>query len=107
MRKAIVFALVVAACAPRENAATDTAAMATGSAALTAADIAGTWNGVTLADTGDSVLARWTVVSATGMESKGVFEGASDSVSYTHTFDADSFVATSCDFLFGTLCCHD
>jgi hypothetical protein len=49
------------------------------------------------------VLARWTVVSATGMESKGVFEGASDSVSYTHSFDADSFVATTAPYVDRTL----
>lgn len=95
MKKAMLLAALLVACGPKEEPATDTAATAAAPVALTATDIAGTWNGVTMAEGSDSVLARWTVVSPTGMESKGVMEGTTDSVAYTHTFDADSFVATS------------
>ncbi|HJU75843.1 MAG TPA: hypothetical protein VJ717_19030 [Gemmatimonadaceae bacterium] len=97
MKRLMLFAVVIGACGPRENAATDSAGMtaATAPAALTPADIAGTWNGVTMMETGDSVLARWTVINPTGTEGKGVFEGSTDTLTLSHTFDADSFVATT------------
>lgn len=43
----------------------------------------------------DSVVARWTVTSATGTEGRVVFEGSTDTVMFTHSFDADSFVGMS------------
>jgi hypothetical protein len=99
MKKTMLLSALLIACSPKEQPATDTAAMAAAApAALTAADLAGAWNGVTFAAGSDSVLVRWTVVSATGMESKGIMEGQADSLTYTHTFDADSFVATSAPY---------
>ena len=97
MKKLMLLAAVLVACGPRENAATDSAGMtaATAPAALTPTDIAGTWNGVTMMEGSDSVLARWTVINPTGTEGKGVFEGSTDTLTLTHTFDADSFVATT------------
>lgn len=95
MKKAWLLAAFVIACGPREEAATDTAAMAAGPAALTATDLAGTWTGVIMAETGDSALARFTVISPTGMDSKTVLEGQTDTVNVTHTIDADSVVAVS------------
>lgn len=94
MKKMMLLAAFLVACAPSEKAATDSAAMA-GPPALTAAELIGTWNGVTMPEGSDSVLARWTVMSTNGMESKAWFEGSTDTVTYTHMFDADSFVATS------------
>jgi hypothetical protein len=69
--------------------------MAAGPAALTANELAGTWSGVAMPEGSDSVLARFTVVSANGIDSKAVTEGQTDSVAYTATFDGDSVVATS------------
>lgn len=48
-----------------------------------------------MAETSDSVLQRFTVISATGMDSKTVNEGSKDTVQVTHVIDADSVVATS------------
>jgi hypothetical protein len=43
----------------------------------------------------DSVLQRITVISSTGMDSKTVSEGSTDTVAVTHMIDGDSVVATS------------
>ncbi|MGQ0540211.1 MAG: hypothetical protein ACT4R6_14815 [Gemmatimonadaceae bacterium] len=95
MKRAWLLIAVAVGCAQPETdeAALDTPAAAT--MALTPADLVGTWSGVSMPEGSDSVIARWTVVSATGTESKSVIEGSTDSISFTHTFDADSFIATS------------
>jgi hypothetical protein len=98
MKKTILLAaLAVVACAKPEadKAAMDSAAMAAGPAPLTATDLAGTWSGVILAEGSDSVLSRFTVLSPTGMDSKTITEGSTDTVAVTHMIDADSIVATS------------
>lgn len=95
MRRLMLLTALIVACGPSEQPATDTAAMAVGPPALTAADLAGTWSGVIMAEGSDSVLARFTVVSPTGMDSKSIMEGTTDSVAVTHMIDADSLVATS------------
>lgn len=93
MKRALGILAVVLACGQAEQPATDTAAMAA-PAALTPADVSGTWSGTTMTE-GDTAAVRWTAISATGTEGKLVFEGATDSVSYTATFDADSFIVTT------------
>jgi hypothetical protein len=100
MRKLILMIAVLAACSKTETAKTDTAApaMAPPPAAMTAADISGTWNGTTMAEQSDSVLNRFTVVSADGMTGKFIIEGQKDSVSFTTVLDADSLVATSAPY---------
>ncbi|HJU75844.1 MAG TPA: hypothetical protein VJ717_19035 [Gemmatimonadaceae bacterium] len=106
MKRLMLLAAVLCACGPREDAATDTAGMtaaAAGPAALTAADLAGTWSGVDMAEGSDSVLARFTVISPTGMDAKAVFEGSTDTVQVTHMIDADSVVATSAPYPHPTL----
>jgi hypothetical protein len=96
MKKAMLLAAFVVACAPAEQPA-DTAAMAAGPAPLTAADVAGTWSGVSMTETGDSVTSRWTV-TGDGMQGKWVVEGSSDSVATTATFDGDSMIVTSAPY---------
>jgi hypothetical protein len=103
MKKALILATFVLACGAREEPATDTAAMAIGPAALTANELAGTWSGVAMADTGSAVLGRFTVISPTGMDSKTVTEGQTDTVNVTHTIDGDSVVATSAPHVDPTL----
>lgn len=94
MKKTMLLAAFIVACGPGGDTATDTAATAS-PAALSAADLVGTWNGTTMMEGTDSVVARWTVMSETGTEGRAVFEGAPDTIMFTHSFDADSFVAMS------------
>jgi hypothetical protein len=93
MKKAILLAAFVVACAPKEEAAVDSAATA-GPAPLTAADMAGTWTGVTMLETSDSVTNRWTM-TGDGTQGKLVSEGSTDTTVATTTYDADSAMATS------------
>jgi hypothetical protein len=94
MKKVILLAAVLFACAKKDEPAPDTAATAVGPPALTAADLAGTWNGTALAENSDSVLFKFTVWS-TGMDSKTLTEGSKDTVAVTHMISGDSLVATS------------
>ena len=105
MRKIMLFAVVLVGCAKSETPATDSAAAATAAAAtpapppapakLTAADVNGTWNGMTKAEGSDSVLSRWTSVSATDSTGKLLLQGAKDSIPFKTTYDADSMINTS------------
>jgi hypothetical protein len=94
MKKVILLAAVLFACAKKDEPAPDTAATAVGPPALTAADLAGTWNGTALAENSDSVLFKFTVWS-TGTDSKTLTEGSKDTVAVTHMISGDSLVATS------------
>lgn len=99
MKKAIILAAVLLACAKKDEPAPDTAAAAVGPPALTASEITGTWNGVAMAETSDSVLYRFVgVMSPDGMSGKAIVEGTKDSVQVTHVYDADSVVATSAPY---------
>ena len=101
MRKIMLLAapLLLVACKKEEPAKTETAAAAAvtppAPANLTAADISGTWKGMTKPETGDSVLNRWTVVSVNDSTSKFVMEGSKDSVVTKVALSADSMIATS------------
>ncbi len=99
MKRAMLLIAFVVACAPKEEPATDTAAMAAGPPALTAAELAGTWTGTIMAEGSDSVLDRFTVISATGMDSKTITQSnPKDTVAVTHMIDGDSVVATSAPY---------
>lgn len=102
-RAMLVAAAFVIGCAPAEEAATDSAAMAVGAAALTAEHIAGTWSGVAMAEGTDSVLFRFTAVTPNGTEGMSIIEGQTDSVHVIHTFDGDSLIATSAPYIDQTL----
>ena len=93
MKRAMLLAAFVVACAPNEQPAADSAAMA-GPAPLSAADVAGTWNGVTMPEVGDSSLNRW-MITGDGMQGIMVSENSPDTVTSTTTYDADSLIATS------------
>jgi hypothetical protein len=100
MRKVFLLALAVAACSPKDASTTDSAdaslpAPPAAPARLTAADVAGTWTGTTMAETTDSVTNRWTSIRDTDSTSKLVFENSKDTVMYSVVYDADSMVATS------------
>lgn len=89
------------ACAKSEEATPDTAAPATAAATpaapapLRAADLAGTWQGTTLAANSDSVIGRWTSVATGDSTARLVFEGTTDSITYTNRFDGDSMMSIS------------
>ncbi len=100
MRKVFLLALAVVACSTKDASTTDSAAGTVppppaAPARLTAADVAGTWSGTTMAETTDSVTNRWTSIRDTDSTSKLVFENSKDTVRYSVVYDADSMVATS------------
>src|SRR4051812_35040458 len=103
MRKVFLLAVLVAACAKKETPATDTAAAAVtppppaAPAALTPADMRGTWNGTSKREGSDST-AKFTVVSTSDSTGKFVPAGSKDSVSFTTKFDADSSIVTSAPY---------
>lgn len=103
MKKAILLAAFLFACAKKDEPAPDTAAMAAGPPPLTAADLAGTWNGTAMAANSDSVLFTFTVWSPTGMDSKTLMQGQKDTVAVTHMISGDSLVATSAPYVDATM----
>lgn len=99
MKKAILLAAFLFACAKKDEPAPDTAATAVGPPALTASELAGTWSGVIMPEVGDSVLERFTVISPTGTDSKTINQSSpKDTVAVTHMIDGDSVVATSAPY---------
>ena len=101
MRKMFFVALAVVACSKSETPASDTAAgeaaPPAAPAALTAADLRGTWNGTSKREGTDSVV-NFTVVSTSDSTGKIVFAGSKDSVNTTSTFDGDSTIVTSAPY---------
>ena len=100
MRKVLLLAAAVVACSTKDASKTDSAAGTVppppaAPARLTAADVAGTWTGTSMAESKDSVTNRWTSIRDTDSTSKLVFENSKDTVSYSVVYDADSMVATS------------
>jgi hypothetical protein len=97
MKKAMLLAAFLVACSKAETPQADSPAVAAGPAPLTAADVAGTWNGTTMAEASDSVVNRWTV-TGDGMTGKWIGESMKDSVATTTTYDADSMIVTSAPY---------
>jgi uncharacterized protein YndB with AHSA1/START domain len=103
MRKLLLVAAVLTACAKTESPKADTAtamtapaaAPATAPAKLTAADLAGTWNGESKPEGKDSVVGKWTVVSRT--DSTGTFTNveSKQKIPYSIKFEGDSMISTS------------
>ena len=87
---AVLAAAALAACAQQEEPPVDSVAATAAPAMLTASDLTGTFTGVSMAMDSDSILARWTVVSPTGMGGMLILDGTTDSIPYTSSFDADS-----------------
>ncbi len=101
MRKVFLLAVLVAACAKKETPAADTAAAVPppppAPAAMTPADLRGTWNGTSKREGSDST-ATFTVVSTSDSSGKFVPAGSKDSVSFTTKYDADSSMSTSAPY---------
>jgi len=93
----LVPALLLAAACGEKAAPEETAPPAP--AALTAADVAGTWTGMTMAEGSDSVVARWTTTSTSDTTGSLTYEGSTESIGYTTMYDADSMVVTSFPYI--------
>ena len=103
MRKTFLLLAVFSfiACAKKETATTDSAAVAAATppamAMVTPADLAGTFNVTVMAATSDSVLAHVTCTQAAGStDSKCVNAAApKDTINYTYAISGDSVMWTS------------
>ncbi|HYW30500.1 MAG TPA: hypothetical protein VE869_03255 [Gemmatimonas sp.] len=98
----VAAALLAVACGSKETPATDSATAAAAAApeaaaapAMTLASIGGTWNGQSMAETGDSVTARFTAIGDGSGNGKFVSEGSKDTVMFTITIDGDSSISIS------------
>jgi hypothetical protein len=67
-------------------------------AGISAADIAGTWTGISMPEVGDSILNRWTLMASPDGAGRLVVDGSTDTVSYTTEFSGDSAIATSAPY---------
>ncbi len=87
------------ACAPKEAPPADTTAVATAAAAapaaLTAEQIAGAWNGISMGETSDSVTSRWATKRMGDGSTELTREGATAPIKFSTTFDADSLHSIS------------
>ncbi len=101
MRKAFFLAAVLVACAKVETPPSDTAsAMAPAPPRnLTAADIAGSWNGTSMMAGSDSVTSKWVVTSTSDSTGTLTYEGSKTPIAFTSVMDADSTIATSVPFV--------
>jgi hypothetical protein len=96
----LLVVVTVVACSKREEAKPDSAAAAAAApppapaapAAITEADVAGTWTGTAMMTPGDSVFAHWTQVCASGTCNGTSQEQPKDTVKSTYTLEADSSV---------------
>ena len=99
MRKLFILAAALVACSKAETPAVDTTAMAPAvapaPAALTAADVGGTWNGVSMGETSDSITSRWQTARIDDNTGTLTVEGQKNAIKFTRVFDADSMIATS------------
>lgn len=98
MRAIALLVPVLLACGQGADAPAEDPATPAGPAALTEADVAGTWTGVAMPMDSDSVIARWTQVCAAGT-CRGMIEGAPDTLTSRYTLDADSAFGTSEPFV--------
>jgi hypothetical protein len=103
MRSVLFIAVAIAAvsaCAKKDTGASDSsAAAAMAPAGLTAAQLAGTWNGMSIPEGSDTATIRWTsIASETSSDIKVITQGQPDTVIYTRTIDADSLMVTSAPF---------
>ena len=97
MRTLLCLAVVLAACSKAETPAVDstTAVMAAAPMMLTAADVGGTWNGMSMGETSDSVTNRWTTESTDDTHGTLTIAGSKDAIPFTRMLDGDSMIVTS------------
>jgi hypothetical protein len=92
MRRYLLVVPFLIACGTAETPEADTAAMAMAPAALTEADVAGTWSGTLMAEGSDSVIATWTDMCAGGTCRLVTSMAPNDTVTSTYTLSGDSLM---------------
>ena len=92
MRRSLLVVPFIIACGTAETPPADTAAMAAAPAALTEADVAGTWSGNLMAEGSDSVVATWTDTCAGGTCRLVASNAPNDTVTFTYTLSGDSLM---------------
>lgn len=85
----------ILACAGAETPPADSAAAATAPAALTDADVSGTWTGTAMLEGTDSIIAHWTQVCSAGTCRGTSQEAPGDTVVSTYVLEADSSRGTT------------
>jgi hypothetical protein len=85
---------IVMACGKSETPPADSAAAAVAPAALTDADVTGTWTGTAMMEGTDSIISHWTQVCASGT-CRGTSVENPDTVISTYVLAADSMTGTS------------
>lgn len=88
MRRYMLLVPFLIACAKAETPPADSAAMAP--AALTEADVAGSWSGNLMMEGSDSVVATWSDVCAAGTCRLVVSTAPSDTIISTYMIEGDS-----------------
>jgi hypothetical protein len=88
MRRYLLVVPLILACSKAETPPADSAAMAP--AALTEADVAGTWTGTLMAEGSDSVVGHWTILCGSGSCSLTTTESPKDTVISTYILEGDS-----------------
>ena len=88
----------VIACGGAETPPADSAAMAAAPAALTEADVAGTWSGTAMPEGSDSVIANWTNICSAGTCRFTTTQSPKDTVPHTYILEADSMRGTSAPY---------
>ena len=109
MRKEVLLvAAVLTACSKAEAPKADTAASVAPAgapaappppAALTAADLAGTWHGESKLEGKDSVVAKWTLTRVSDSTGTLTYDGTKMAIPYSIKLDADSMISTSQPYL--------
>ena len=90
MRRFLLALPFIIACAKAETPPADSAAAAIGPAALTDADVSGTWTGTSMLEGTDSIVAHWTQVCAGGTCRGTSTEAPGDTAVSTYVLEADS-----------------
>jgi len=89
MRRYLLVVPFIFACARGETPPADSAAMAA-PAALTEADVAGTWSGTLMPEGSDSVVGNWSVVIGSGTYRLTTAESPKDTILGTYVLEGDS-----------------
>lgn len=97
MRRFLLALPFIIACGGAETPPADSAAMAAAPAALTDADVSGTWTGTAMMEGTDSVFSHWTQVCGAG-SCTGTNQESPDTVRSTYVLDADSSMGVTQPF---------
>jgi hypothetical protein len=96
MRRYLLVVPFLIACGGAETPPADSAAASP--AALTDADVSGTWTGTAMAEGTDSVFANWTNICAGGTCRFTTTQTPADTVVATYTIQADSVIGSTAPF---------